>query len=132
MRLSSARSAFFRPNSRAISLVPTLPGLLRIKATMASRVGKPLSGFCFTYPRAFPALFFADVFAGFAAEVLASALTGARALLTASDLDLAGFFAEDFFTALADSASSASISLGSALAFLALGALAAGFAVFLA
>jgi len=79
-----------------------------------------LSGLCFTYLRAFPALFLAEVFAaeGFAAEVLASALTGARALLTESDFDLAGFFAEAFFTALADSASSASVSFGSALAFL--------------
>src|SRR5215831_12573680 len=48
MRFSSTRSAFFRPNSRAISLVPTLPGFARMKATMASLPGKPLSRVRFT------------------------------------------------------------------------------------
>src|SRR4029077_2720086 len=43
IRFSSARSAFLRPNSRAISRVPTFPGCARMKATMASVVGKPLS-----------------------------------------------------------------------------------------
>src|ERR1700730_14792237 len=43
MRLSSTRSAFFRPNSRAISRVPTFPGCARMKATRASRSGKTLS-----------------------------------------------------------------------------------------
>src|SRR5258708_15228913 len=43
MRFSSTRSAFFRPNSRAISRVPTLPGCARMNATMASRSGKLLS-----------------------------------------------------------------------------------------
>ena len=43
MRFSSTRSAFLRPNSRAISRVPTFPGCARMKATMASRLGKPLS-----------------------------------------------------------------------------------------
>src|SRR5215468_245318 len=47
-RFSSARSAFFRPNSRAISLVPALPGFARMKATMASLPGKPLSRVRFT------------------------------------------------------------------------------------
>src|SRR5207237_9563547 len=97
MRFSSTRSAFFRPNSRAISRVPILPGFARIKATMASRLGKPLSCFLFTYPRALPALFFAGVLgavAGFAADVLAADATGARALLTASDFGFAvAFFA---------------------------------------
>src|SRR6202163_426913 len=43
MRFNSARSAFFRPNSRAISRVPTFPGWARRKATMASGLGKTLS-----------------------------------------------------------------------------------------
>src|SRR5438309_1196422 len=45
MRFNSARSAFFRPNSRAISRVPTFPGCARMKATRASGVGKLLSRF---------------------------------------------------------------------------------------
>jgi len=48
MRLSSARSAFFRPNSRAISRVPTFPGFALMKATMAFRSGKPWSCLRFT------------------------------------------------------------------------------------
>src|SRR6195952_1254758 len=68
-----------------------------MKATMASRLGKPLSCLLFTYPRALPALFFAGglVAAGFAADVLAAEATGARALLTASAFG----FAAAFFTA---------------------------------
>ena len=68
MRFSSARSAFFRPNSRAISRVPTLPGCARTKATMASRAGKPLSRCFATYPRALPALFFAGALAALALQ----------------------------------------------------------------
>src|SRR4051812_14413422 len=83
------RSAFFSPNSRAISRVPTFPGDLRMKATMASRVGKTLSRCFATYPLALPALFLAAVLAGLAGEVFAVAVTGARALLAASDLGLA-------------------------------------------
>src|SRR5205807_2028414 len=45
IRFNSARSAFFRPNSRAISRVPTFPGCARMKATRASGVGKLLSRF---------------------------------------------------------------------------------------
>src|SRR4051812_33755003 len=45
MRFNSARSAFFRPNSRAISRVPTFPACARMKATRASGVGKLLSRF---------------------------------------------------------------------------------------
>src|SRR5688572_13336068 len=73
---------------------------------MASRAGKPVSCFLFTYPRALPTLFFVGVFAagaGFAADVLAAGATGARALLAASVFGLlvafftaaflAGFFA---------------------------------------
>src|SRR5207245_929061 len=111
MRFSSTRSAFFRPNSRAISRVPILPGFARIKATMASRLGKPLSCFLFTYPRALPALFFAGVLgavAGFAADVLAADATGARALLTASDFGFAAaFFAGAFLAGFGASASAA-------------------------
>src|ERR1700730_1161395 len=43
IRFSSARSAFFRPNSREISRVPTWPGCARMKATMASGSGKTSS-----------------------------------------------------------------------------------------
>src|SRR5216683_2451300 len=50
MRFNSARSAFLRPNSRAISLVPAFPGFARMKATMASLLGKPLSRSLFTLP----------------------------------------------------------------------------------
>src|SRR6186713_2053488 len=99
MRFSSTRSAFFRPNSRAISRVPILPGFARTKATMASRLGKPLSYLRFTYPRALPALFFAGVLGavgGFAADVLAADPTGARALLTASDFGFAAAFLAGF------------------------------------
>src|SRR5260370_34908799 len=117
MRFSSTRSAFFRPNSRAISRVPMLlPGFARIKATMASRPGKPLSCFLFTYPRALPALFFAGGLdaAGLAADVLAAEATGARALLTASAFG----FAAAFFTAafLAGFGASGSVALSVALA----------------
>src|SRR6187402_2587881 len=119
MRFSSTRSAFFSPNSRAISRVPILPGFARIKATMASRLGKPLSCFLFTYPRALPALFFAGVFgaaAGFAADVLAADATGARALLTASDFGFAvAFFAAAFLVGFGVSGSA----VLSAAAFLA-------------
>ena len=70
-----------------------------MKATMASRAGKPLSRcFAHVYPLALPALFLAAVLAaggGFAGEVLAVAVTGARALLAASDFGLAA----DFFAA---------------------------------
>src|SRR3954469_2529486 len=111
IRFNSARSAFFRPNSRAISLVPILPGWARMKARMASRAGKPWSCFRFTYPLALPALFLAGAFAagaGFAADVLVAGATGARALLTASDLG----FAAAFFTAafLAGFAAASSLS----------------------
>src|ERR1700692_4670221 len=102
MRFSSARSAFFRPNSRAISRVPMiLPGFARIKATMASRLGKTLSRRWATrsasYPLALPALFLATGLVVLAAEVLvaevlAVAVTGARALLAASDFGLAAAF----------------------------------------
>src|SRR3954452_22170329 len=115
IRFSSTRSAFLRPNSRAISRVPILPGFARMKATMASRAGKPLSCLLFTYPRALPALFFAGVLgaaAGFAAEVFAAAATGARALLTASDLG----FAAAFFTAAFLAGFGASGSVGAFLA----------------
>src|SRR5438309_10263484 len=111
MRFNSTRSAFFRPNSRAISRVPILAGFARIKATMASRPGKPLSCFLFTYPRALPALFFAGVLgavAGFAADVLAADATGARALLTASDFGFAAaFFAAAFLAGFGASESAA-------------------------
>src|SRR5947209_190702 len=40
MRLSSARSAFFRLKARAISRVPTLPGCLPTKAMMSSLEGR--------------------------------------------------------------------------------------------
>ncbi len=40
MRLSAARSAFFRPKARAISRVPTLPGCLPMKARISSLVGR--------------------------------------------------------------------------------------------
>ncbi len=40
MRLSAARSAFFRPKARAISRVPTLPGCLPMKARMSSLEGR--------------------------------------------------------------------------------------------
>src|SRR4051812_29888685 len=110
MRFSSTRSAFFRPNSRAISRVPILPGFARMKATMASRPGKPLSCFLFTYPRALPALFFAGVLGaveGFA-DVLAAVATGARALLTASDFGFAAaFFAAAFLAGFGASGSAA-------------------------
>src|ERR1700748_2605192 len=103
MRFSSTRSAFLRPNSRAISRVPMAVGFVRMKATMASRLGKPLSR-CFatsvrwSYPLALPALFLATVFVVLAAEVFAVAVTGARALLAASDFGLAaGFFGAGFF-----------------------------------
>src|SRR5215472_2077271 len=101
-----------------------------MKATMASRDGKPRSCFCFTYPRAFPALFLAGVFAaafGFAADVLAAAATGARALLTASDFGLvAAFFTAAFFagfgaapTLLSGSGFASALAGFAALAFLA-------------
>src|SRR6202007_2003463 len=77
----------------------------RMKATMASRAGKPWSCFGFTYPLALPALFFAGALvgdAGFAAEVLTADETGARALLIASDFGLAAaFFAAAFLAGLA-------------------------------
>src|ERR1700730_264848 len=75
------------------------------------------------YPRALPALFFAGVLdggAGLAGDVLAVAVTGARALLTASDFG----FAEDLFATafLAGRGAAASVSAFAgfpALAFLA-------------
>lgn len=70
MRFSSTRSAFFRPNSRAISRVPTLPGCARIKATMASRLGKTLSRCFATYPLALSA--------GFAGALLRDRFRGFR------------------------------------------------------
>src|SRR4051795_5100276 len=121
IRFSSMRSAFFRPNSRAISRVPILPGFARMKATMASRLGKPLSCFLFTYPRALPALFFAGVLgavAGFAADVLAADATGARALLTASDFGFAAaFFAAAFLAGFGASGSVGALGLALAAAF---------------
>src|SRR5258707_6525249 len=121
MRFSATRSAFFRPNSRAISRVPTLPGFERMKATMASRAGKPLSGLLFTYPRALPALFFAGVFdagGGFAADVLAADATGARALLTASDFGFAAaFFTAAFLAGFGASGSVGAFRLALAAAF---------------
>src|SRR5450432_69614 len=100
MRLSSTRSAFFRPNSRAISRVPTFPGCARMKATRASRSGKTLSRCFATYPLALPALFLAAVLGvGFAGEVLAVAVTGARALLAAAALSDFGLVADFFATA---------------------------------
>src|SRR5216684_601193 len=58
MRFSSARSAFFRPNSRAISRVPTSPGWARTKAVMASRPGKPRSRCFATLPAGLAGAFF--------------------------------------------------------------------------
>src|ERR1700688_3160727 len=79
------------------------------------------------YPRALPALFFAGVLAagaGFAGEVFAAAVTGARALLTASDLasDLglaADFFAAAFLAGFAAVAAASTLAGLAALAFLA-------------
>src|SRR6266850_2201394 len=99
IRFSSMRSAFLRPNSRAISRVPIFPGCARIKATIASRSGKTLSRCFATYPLALPALFLATGFVVLAGEVLAVAVTGARALLTASDLGFAAGFVAAFFAA---------------------------------
>jgi hypothetical protein len=63
---------------------------------MASRLGKLCSrALAKSYPLALPALFFATGFVGFAGDVFAFAVTGARALLTASDFG----FAADFFAA---------------------------------
>src|SRR3979411_768509 len=71
-----------------------------MKATRASRSGKTLSRCFATYPRALPALFLAAVLgAGFAREVLAVAVTGARALLAAAALSDFGFAADFFATA---------------------------------
>jgi hypothetical protein len=87
-----------------------------MKATIASRAGKPLSCFLFTYPRALPALFFAGVLeagAGFATDVFAEEATGARALLTASDFG----FAAAFFTAAFLAGFGASGSVGALAAF---------------
>src|SRR5258707_375397 len=95
--LSSTRSAFFKPNSRAISRVPILPGFARMKATMASRLGKPLSCFLFTYPRALPALFFAGGLDALAfapdARMLAERLAGVGAETTAART-LGNFFGD--------------------------------------
>src|SRR6185437_12260237 len=86
----------------AISRVPTFPGCARMKATMTSRPGNSLSRCLATYPLALPALFFATGFATFAGDVLAVAVTGARALLVASDFGFAaGFFAAAFLAGLA-------------------------------
>jgi len=69
---------------------------------MTSRPGNSLSRCLDTYPLALPALFFATGFATFAGDVLAVAVTGARALLVASDFGLAaGFFAAVFLVGLA-------------------------------
>src|SRR3954471_2542263 len=112
------RSAFFSPNSRAISRVPTFPGDPRMKATMASRAGKTLSRCFATYPLALPALFLATGFAGLAGEVLAFAVTGARALLAAaalSDFGLAAdFFAAAFLAGFGTAAASALAGLATA------------------
>src|SRR4051794_18067340 len=90
-----------------------------MKATMASRLGKPLSCFLFTYPRALPALFFAGGLdaAGFAADVLAAEATGARALLTASAFGLAAVFFATAFLAGAGASGSAALSVFLAAAF---------------
>src|SRR5262245_17214459 len=88
---------------------------------MASLAGKPWSGFCFTYPLALPALFFAGAFpppAGFAAVVLEPDATGARALLVASVLGFAAaFFAADFLAGLASASPSALAALAGFAAF---------------
>ena len=100
MRFSSTRSAFFRPNSRAISRVPTLPGLRADEGDDGVPGRKAMVAlFRFTYPRALPALFFAGAFVGgrFGRGCLGGRGTGARALLTASDFGLAAaFFAAAF------------------------------------
>src|SRR4051812_36105480 len=90
-----------------------------MKATMASRLGKPLSCFLFTYPRALPALFFAGGLdaAGFAADVLAAEATGARALLTASAFGLAAVFFATAFLAGFGASGSAALSVFLAAAF---------------
>src|SRR5450432_4354649 len=134
MRFSSTRSAFFRPNSRAISRVPTFPGCARIKATRASRSGKTLSRCFATYPLALPALFLAEVLgAGFAGDVLAVAVTGARALLAAAALSVFGlaadFFAAAFLAGLLEGLA-AFASAATLAGFSALAALAAGFVFF--
>src|SRR3984957_2138169 len=124
IRFSSMRSAFFSPNSRAISRVPIALGFVRIKATMASRLGKTLSR-CFAtsvrwpYPLALPALFLATGFVVLAAEVFAVAVTGARALLAASDFGFAAaFFAAGFLAGFAAFASVSALA-GFAAAFFA-------------
>src|SRR6201996_2421354 len=86
---------------------------------MASRLGKTLSRSFATsvrwpYPLALPALFLATGFVVLAAEVFALAVTGARALLAASDFGLAAaFFAAGFLAGFA----SASAFAGFAAAF---------------
>src|SRR5207237_5255700 len=51
------------------------------------------------YPLALPTLFFATCFAAFEGDVLAVAVTGARALLTACDFGfVTGFFTAAFLT----------------------------------
>src|SRR5947199_6720824 len=107
MRLSSTRSAFFNPNSRAISRVPILPGCARMNARIASRLGK-LCSRCLanSYPLALPGFVLATGFAGLVGEVLALAVTGARALLVASDFGLAtDFFAAAFLAGFLSPAS---------------------------
>src|SRR3954470_21422015 len=92
MRLSSTRSAFFSPNSRAISRVPTLPGCARTNARIVSGDGKFCSRDFGTYPLALPGFLLGAGFAGLVGDVLALAVTGARALLMASDLGLPAAF----------------------------------------
>src|ERR1700730_8308156 len=75
------------------------------------------------YPRALPALFFAGVLdggAGLAGAVLAVAVTGARAPLTASGFGFAGGFSAPAFWAGRGAAASVAAFAGfAALAFLA-------------
>src|ERR1700722_5203911 len=129
VRFNSTRSAFLRPNWRAISRVPTFPGCARMNATMASRSGKTLSRCLATlsaclYPLALPTLFLATGFTTLAGEVVDIAVTGARALLAALDFGFAAvFFATAFLTGFGALAAASTLSEAlagfAALAFLA-------------
>jgi len=93
------------------SRVPILPGFARIKATMASRLGKPLFVLCLHLsPGLARALLRRRLgcSGGLRADVLAADATGARALLTASDFGFtAAFFPADFLAGFGASGSAA-------------------------